>query len=196
MGTSFPLCPRENRARQQAIRREHRGRRQDVAQEAIWGNSPDRSPGRHWDFSLWGGGANALHGLRRTNEDKRRAVTVLLTDEEWAKWSDREIARRAAVSNAFVTLLRRSLLTVNSEEEPTAERTYTTKHGTVATMRTDNIGAKPLADDEVVLRPPQAPEVPTPRPASGKARQRRALRRRGGYGSVFDFALDKAAQEG
>ncbi len=46
--------------------------------------------------------ANAAHGLRRTNEDKRRAVMTLLEDAEWGQWSDREIARRCGVSPTFV----------------------------------------------------------------------------------------------
>ena len=50
--------------------------------------------------------ANAAHGLRRTNADKRRAVLKLLADPEWQKWSDRRIAKAAAVSNAFVSDLR------------------------------------------------------------------------------------------
>lgn len=65
-------------------------------------------------------GANASHGLRRTNEDKRRAVTVLLTDSEWAKWADREIARRCGVDHRFVASVKSSLGTV-----PSDERTYT-----------------------------------------------------------------------
>jgi hypothetical protein len=36
--------------------------------------------------------ANAPHGLRRTNADKRRAVVRLLEDTEWSQWADREIA--------------------------------------------------------------------------------------------------------
>jgi hypothetical protein len=37
---------------------------------------------------LHSAGANAMHGLRRTNADKRRTVMLLLQDEEWAAWSD------------------------------------------------------------------------------------------------------------
>jgi len=59
---------------------------------------------------------------------------VLLGDEEWARWSNREIGRRACVSRRFVDQVRESLGTVPSE------RTYTTKHGTVSTMDTSNIG--------------------------------------------------------
>jgi hypothetical protein len=58
-------------------------------------------------------GANATHGLRRTNADKRRAALTLLQDEEWQRWSNREIARQCGVTHTFVAKLRRELL-----EEP------------------------------------------------------------------------------
>lgn len=97
--------------------------------------------------------ANSAHGLRRTNEDKRRAVLTLLDDAEWAQWSDREIARRCAVSAPFVATMRAGL-TVNSySDEP---RAYTTKHGTTATMQTANIGAK--AEQVITPKQPQEPE--------------------------------------
>lgn len=51
---------------------------------------------------LFAVGANAVHGLRRTNADKRRAVTVLLSDDEWRQRSDRWIAEKCGVSNRFV----------------------------------------------------------------------------------------------
>src|SRR5690348_3428017 len=50
--------------------------------------------GTRRDAQLYSVGANATHGLRRTNADKRRAVETLLRDAEWSKWSDREIARK------------------------------------------------------------------------------------------------------
>src|SRR5262245_56730796 len=37
---------------------------------------------------------------------QRHAVNIMLADEEWAQWSDREIARRCAVSQPFVSGLR------------------------------------------------------------------------------------------
>lgn len=83
--------------------------------------------------------ANSTHGLRRTNDDKRRAVMTLLEDDEWSKWSDNEIARRCGVSQPFVSKLRGGL-TANVISEP---RTYTTKHGTEAKMDTSRIG-KPV----------------------------------------------------
>ncbi|GAC1572978.1 MAG: hypothetical protein NVS3B5_02200 [Sphingomicrobium sp.] len=90
------------------------------------------------DAVLFSCGANAAHGVPRTNEDKRRAVLKLLQDAEWSHWSDREIAKRAAVSHEFVRRLRPVPdVTVNVDSEP---RTFTTKHGTVAKMNTAAIG--------------------------------------------------------
>jgi ParB-like chromosome segregation protein Spo0J len=37
---------------------------------------------------LYSVGANAKHGLRRSQADKRRSVMLLLEDEEWSQWSD------------------------------------------------------------------------------------------------------------
>lgn len=96
--------------------------------------------GTRRDAVLFSVGANAIHGLRRTNEDKRKAVETLLNDEEWAKWSDREIARKCGVANSFVSSVRGSLFSENSEKSQ--ERTYTTKHGTQAKMRTGATGKK------------------------------------------------------
>ena len=48
----------------------------------------------------------ATHGKPRTNLDKRRAVNVLLSDEEWSQKSDRWIAEKACVTHPFVTRLR------------------------------------------------------------------------------------------
>lgn len=97
--------------------------------------------------------ANANHGLRRTNEDKRRAVLAAIRDEEWGKWTNCEQARLCAVTEGLVRRVKESLRTVRSEnpspdappasapEQPTT-RTYTTKHGTQAQMNTKNIGRK------------------------------------------------------
>jgi len=90
---------------------------------------------------LYAVGANATHGLRRTNEDKRKAVAVLLADPEWSAYSDREIARIAGVSNDFVSRMRRDLVSAaatgdhgSAPVEPIRqERTYITKHGTPTT---------------------------------------------------------------
>lgn len=61
------------------------------------------------DAILRSAGANADHGLRRTNADKRRAVELLLRDEEWRQWSDRKIAEVCAVDHKTVADVRKSL---------------------------------------------------------------------------------------
>jgi len=66
-------------------------------------------PGTKRDAILASCGANADHGVRRTNEDKQQAVDRLLADEEWAQWANTEIARYCDVSHTFVGN-RRSIL--------------------------------------------------------------------------------------
>lgn len=99
--------------------------------------------------------ANSAHGLRRTNEDKRRAVLTLLEDEEWGQWSNREIARRCGVSDHLVAEVRTGLTAHSRSENQPDARTYTTKHGTTATMNTANIGSGSKPDQEAA-----AAEVP------------------------------------
>src|SRR3954447_21799738 len=67
----------------------------------------DIRQGTKRDAILHSFGANAKHGQRRTNEDKRQAVERMLSDREWRQWSDREIARQCAVSPQTVTNLRK-----------------------------------------------------------------------------------------
>lgn len=98
----------------------------------------DVKQGEKRDAVLHSVGANATHGLRRTNEDKRRAVTVLLEDNEWREWSDREIGRRAGVSNRFVSNMR-SETTVNGSQSSVR------KGADGRTINTANIG-KPKTD--------------------------------------------------
>lgn len=58
------------------------------------------------DAILYSFGANGMHGMQMTNEDKRRVVLEMLDDFEWGQWSDREIARACHVSHPFVSKLR------------------------------------------------------------------------------------------
>ena len=92
--------------------------------------------GARRDAVLFSTGANATHGLPRTREDKWRAVSTLLLDDEWSKWSDREIARKTGTAHPFVGAVR-TKLTGNVTSD---ERAYTTKHGAIAIMNTAAIG--------------------------------------------------------
>ena len=111
------------------------------------------TPGTKRDAILFSLGANGTHGLNRTNADKRNAVTTMLDDPEWAAWSDNAIAKACHVSNKTVAAWRPSL--GNSQVTTPAERTYTTKHGTTATMQTGGIGkvAAPIPKLPPVVEP-------------------------------------------
>lgn len=67
-------------------------------------------------------------------------MTGALTDAP--DWSDRAIAKHVGVSNNFTSEMRRSLSSDDSDV-PT-DRTYTTKHGTTATM---NVAGQKAAGD-------------------------------------------------
>lgn len=94
--------------------------------------------GTRRDAVLCSVGANATHGLRRTNGDKRRAVETLLRDEEWVKWSDGDIARKCAVSVMTVGRIRQELISNNVIDSP-VER-FVQRNGTIYTMNAAKIG--------------------------------------------------------
>jgi uncharacterized small protein (DUF1192 family) len=62
--------------------------------------------GHFQDALLASVGANSKHGLRRTNDDKRRAVQTILSIPAWAEWSDNQIAKACGVSHPFVAAIR------------------------------------------------------------------------------------------
>jgi hypothetical protein len=74
--------------------------------------------GNRRDAILFSVGVNATHGLRRSNDDKRKAVFKLLNDDEWVKMSDGEIAKHCAVSQPFVSSLRKELTQNGFESNP------------------------------------------------------------------------------
>ncbi len=89
------------------------------------------------DAVLHAVGSNAIHGLRRTNKDKRRAVTTLLEDPEWSQWPAREIARQCRVSNTFVSKLKKDLSVNDAQMDGTS---LVTRGGKTFPMDTTNIG--------------------------------------------------------
>ena len=115
------------------------------------------------DAQLYSFSANANHGKRRTNADKRRAVQTMLGDAEWSQLSDREIARICQVSNDFVSRQRKESSLSLNDSENSKERTYTTRHGTEAKMNTAKIGKKAdLVKDALEageITPEQAVEI-------------------------------------
>ena len=95
------------------------------------------------DAVLYSVGVNSAHGLRRSNEDKRKAVMTILDDVEWAEWSDITIAKKCQVTSAFVGRVRKSL---NLES---TTRKYVNQHGTVVSVDTKNHG-RPVQEPEVM----------------------------------------------
>jgi len=80
------------------------GRHRIEASKLIGRNSIDAEilRGTKRDAILFAVGANATHGIRRTNADKRKAVNILLADKEWRKWSLNRIAQQCNVSDGLV----------------------------------------------------------------------------------------------
>lgn len=99
----------------------------------------DVRQGTRRDAILHSVGANEEHGLRRTNNDKRRAVQTLLNDAEWSQWTDAAIAKAARVNRKLVSRLRNDCHLSSGTSEPTA-RKYINKHGAESVMETGNIG--------------------------------------------------------
>ncbi|NHZ98068.1 hypothetical protein [Massilia sp. CCM 8734] len=129
----------------------------------------DVRAGSQRDAILFSAGANVAHGLRRTNDDKRRAVSILLGDEEWSKWSDREIARVCGVGNKFVGDVRASVCVPNTDESPVR---VVVRNGTTYEQNTANIGkAKAAAPAPVSsAAAAQSPETASASPMPGTAK--------------------------
>ncbi len=132
--------------------------------------------GTRRDAVLFSVGANASHGLRRTNDDKRRAVTTLLSDKEWSAWSDRQIAKQCGVHHEMVGRLREELSGGFRQIERTVKRGDST-----FTMDTAKIG-KPqpetAPDEEQVTHDRQRQETIDALPADIRAREEAKAERR------------------
>ncbi len=101
-------------------------------------------PGTLRNAILFSCGANAQHGFRRTNEDKRRAVMRLLADADWAKWSDEEVARHCAVEAHLVAKIKKDMkITLESQGDKVI---YKDRWGNVGTMNTANLGRRAKED--------------------------------------------------
>ena len=153
----------------------------------------DVREGDRRDAVLFAMGANASHGKRRTNEDKRRAVRLLLNDPEWSQWSDREIARVCVVSNGFVSGLRKPS-SVNDTQIRTFRRgggEFEMTTGNIGHARPSSVGVRgespdpPDLDDVTAL---SAPDVDFQRPAEGFTEQRPTQVTR--YGAIYADITD------
>ncbi len=121
--------------------------------------------GTRRDAVLYACGANATHGLRRTNADKRRAVETLLRDEEWSQWPQAQIAKACGVSREYVSRVFGEVK-ASCDRSQDAERTVE-RNGKTYTQNTANIGRKPAsrAEEPKVDEPTASRAVAAPAPS-------------------------------
>ncbi|PZD70562.1 hypothetical protein C1752_10569 [Acaryochloris thomasi RCC1774] len=132
--------------------------------------------GTRRDAVLYCVGANATHGLRRSNADKRRAVETLLNDPEWHKWSNNEIASRSNVSHTFVRNVRDEMSNEGSASsledlDAAPESRFARRGGTTYTVQTKRIGQSagtPLGRQRKKKKPIVEPE---PEPVLNKLKK-------------------------
>ena len=105
---------------------------------------------------LFACGANAVHGIRRTNADKRRAVETMLRDAEWVRWTDRRIANACGVAASFVGDVRKSICSPTTDD---ASR-LVERGGKVYEQSTANIGKRGPNDKPVAPRAVDLDELP------------------------------------
>jgi hypothetical protein len=91
----------------------------------------DIREGSRKDALLFAAGANASHGLKRSQADRRASVERLLSEPAWAKRADNWLASKAVVSPHLVKKIRDTLKLQSDEPRETAD-------GRV--MDTSNIG--------------------------------------------------------
>lgn len=110
------------------------------------------------DAILHSVGANAAHGLRRTNADKQRAVERMLRDDTWRLWSNREIARRCGVHHQLVGNLRKKLYSL---DDPSSQYRIGAD-GRI--INTTNIGKSEQEDSKSTKRKRIKKQFSTPEP--------------------------------
>lgn len=107
------------------------------------------TPGTLRDAVLHSLGANASHGLPRSNADKRKAIRTLLDDPEWTALSSREIARICNVSHPLVLDERNRPLVIlppKDEEKPDSAGDQNDAKQPAKPANTDNLGGDQDAD--------------------------------------------------
>ena len=112
---------------------------------------------REAQFYAWK--ANNKHGNRLKPEDIRAIIRIMLTDEEYSKWSNNHIAKELDISSMTVGRVR---VAMQEEAKKPAQTTvtYVDKHGNTTTMKTDK---KKKATTQ---RPTTKPDVTTANPVT------------------------------
>lgn len=126
----------------------------------------DIRTGTQRDAILYSVGANASHGLRRSNDDKRKAVETLLADPEWAGWSNNAIAKACAVSDKTVAAYRADHLRNSEDSQPEAHLRNSEDAQPETAARTVTRNGKEYQMDTAKIGPLQAPAADAAPPTS------------------------------
>lgn len=113
------------------------------------------------DAVLKAAGANDENGVRRTNADKRRAVELLLQDDEWRQKTDAWIADQCHVSARTVGNVRRDLVGTRKISESTTRIAADGRVINTANIGTNQPKRKPTPTE---IRAQQEPHEPQPQP--------------------------------
>lgn len=95
------------------------------------------------DAILFSLGANADHGLRRTNADKRRCIMTLLEDFEWQSLANTQIANYCRVSPQLVAAVKAEM---SGGEKVSTVVTNTPKQAIKAAKKLANVVEAPLEE--------------------------------------------------
>lgn len=150
--------------------------------------SCDVRVGTRRDAVLYSLGANAKHGLRRSNDDKRHSVRILLADAEWAAMSENRMAEVCGVSR---TLIRAVIDESHLAEKQDATRTVE-RNGVTYQQNTANIGkaatkTEPVPTQEISSDLRKSPTV-TPELTSDEIRTQSPTPPVDGDGDRLDLA--------
>lgn len=115
------------------------------------------------DAILFAVGANRDHGLRRTRDDVRRAISTLVTDAEWGSLSDRAIAEKVGCSPTTVGTVRAQLSNLDSCQAEAIDQT------------TDDLVFEIIEDNEGTASTTPPPAPPTAPKRTGKDGKARAM---------------------
>lgn len=139
---------------------------------------------------LYSVGVNTSHGLRRTNADKRRAVEVLLRDEEWGQWNDSEVGRRCGVDHKTVARVRSEIGPILGNSQNGANRTVARGSSTY-TMDTAKIGGAPAGPSN---KTPASRSRPPGRTRAMRYAELEKLPKCQTRDELFDWALEHRSQ--
>jgi hypothetical protein len=131
--------------------------------------------GTQRDAILHSVAANAKHGLKRSNADKRHAIEIMLDDPEWSQWTERQMAKACNVSHTLVANIKRERYSTTVDEQDADP-------GNIATPRsTTSIESQPRPEEIADHNKPdeandpedcddERPEEQKTAPSAGEAR--------------------------